>query len=758
MYKKIIIIILFFISTTQFAQITNEGKPLSWKLNSLETIQTHILPKFDLKKLQAEDLINDKLPKPFRFGFKHKVDFGFNDGQWTTLENGDRIWRIKFQSKGALSLNFIFNKFYLPNGSNLYLYNEDKSDLLGAYTSDNNNKNNSLGTWIVQGEAIIIEYFEPLNVKNKGILNIGNITHGYRNVSSFKDLKNLGDSGNCNQDVECPIGNDWEGHKDNNKKSVGMLLTNGSGWCSGALINNTNNDGTPYFLTANHCTDGENPANLSVRFGWISPNPVCATTANSTNGPTNMQMNGAMLRASNVNSDFALLEFNNDIPTSWDRTWAGWDNTDTTPTFVVGIHHPAGDIMKICRDNAGTIPVLDGGVYEWEITSAGGGWELGVTEGGSSGSPLYNQDGRIIGQLHRGGAACSGTVDNGDYDQYGRFAKSWDDIAGNSNQLQPWLDPNNTGQTIIDSYPPLQVYAIDASISINIPELNCGENQINPSLILQNNGSTSLTSATIQWNLDNGVNTTINWTGFLAQNSSENISLGNMTLSNGNHILNASVNNPNNTTDENTNNDSASKDISIEIYQTTQIHLDLLTDNYPGETSWNFKDENGTVLYSGNGYTQNDTHFLEDFDVQANQCYTFEIIDSIGDGICCDYGDGSYTLTTDDNTEIFVGGSFGNNETTEIAIGSTASVNDILSNNITIYPNPTKNSLNVNLNSISGEFKYILVNTLGQSIQQGNLINTNNILNISNIDKGMYFLKIKDVNSNNLMVEKIIIN
>ncbi len=762
MIKKITLFILILTSISLFSQVTNQGKPLSWKLKN-QSIKTIVLPKFDLKKLIDEDKINDKLAKPFRFGFKHEVKFGLNDGQWTTLNDGSKIWRIQFQSKNALSLNFIFDKFNLPKGSTLYLYNEDKTDLLGAYTSDNNNKNNSLGTWIVQGDTVTLEYYETANTSTKVQLHISNITHAYRNAQTVKDLKSLGSSGNCNQDVDCPIGTDFADLRDLNEKAVGMLLTNGEGWCSGALINNTNNDGTPYFLTANHCVDGENPANLAVRFGWISPNPVCATTQNSTNGPTNMQMNGTVLRANNTNSDFALLEFNNNIPASWDRTWAGWDNTDTTPNFVVGMHHPSGDIMKICRDNdpmtkvaqnaGGSSPIAQ----TWDINGGvNGGWEIGVTEGGSSGSPLFNQNGKIIGQLFGGGAACNGTVDNGEHDFYGRFGISWDAIAGNANQLKPWLDPNNTGATTIDSYPPLQTYTNDASISVNIPELNCGETQINPFLILTNHGTNTLTSATIQWNLNNGTNTTINWTGSLVQNASENINLGSISLTNGTHTLSAEIT----TTDENMNNNTASTDVIVNIYQTTQIHLDLLTDNYCEETSWTFKNAAGTVLYSGGNYTQDqqdNTHFLEDFNVPNNECYTFEINDTQGDGICCGYGNGSYTLTTDDSTVIFSGGEFGGNEITEIAIDNTASINDELTKNILIYPNPANNSLNIDLNNNKTTLKYKIINTLGQTVLEGKLINTNNTLNISTIEKGIYLVKISDIYSDKSMVKKIVI-
>lgn len=172
MKKQVLIVVLFLISNLIFSQVTNKGIPFSWKNNIETNLQTINLPKINLRKLQEEDVINDNLSKPYRFGFKHNVDFGFSNGKWTTLENGDRIWQIKFQSKNALSLNFIFNEFNLPIGSTLY---DDKSDLLGAYTAANNNLNNSLGTWIVKGETIWIEYYEPKNVMNQGLIHINAI-------------------------------------------------------------------------------------------------------------------------------------------------------------------------------------------------------------------------------------------------------------------------------------------------------------------------------------------------------------------------------------------------------------------------------------------------------------------------------------------------------------------------------------------------------------------------------------------------------
>ncbi len=57
--------------------------------------------------------------------------------------------------------------------------------------------------------------------------------------------------------------------KDINKKAVALIVVNNSYWCSGSLVNNTSNDGTPYFLTANHCYS--NPSQWAFMFNWISP-------------------------------------------------------------------------------------------------------------------------------------------------------------------------------------------------------------------------------------------------------------------------------------------------------------------------------------------------------------------------------------------------------------------------------------------------------------------------------------------------------
>jgi len=227
------------------------------------------------------------------------------------------------------------------------------------------------------------------------------------------------------------------------------------------------------------------------------------------------------------------------------------------------------------------------------------------------------------------------------------------------------------------------------------------------------------------------------------------------------HELNVSLTSVNSVTDDNPANDTTSKTVDIiETYDTTQIHLELLTDDYAHETSWEFRSLDGTILYSGGPYqegTDNNTIFGESFDVVQNECYFFEIFDEYGDGICCGFGNGHYTLTTDDGSVIINGGDFGPSEVTEIVITGTLGVSDNLAKNIIMFPNPANDFLNIQVIDDSGTYIYSIINILGQVIKKGSLNSGVNTISNINLNSGLYFVKVQDNVSNRSMVNKLLI-
>ncbi|HPF10968.1 MAG TPA: T9SS type A sorting domain-containing protein [Flavobacteriaceae bacterium] len=458
---RIFLLYFFFILSASLLSQELEQRPISWEIG-LRDIAPIELPPIDLVAIQAEDSIND-LDKslPWRYGILRPIVLDLREqGNLTVLNNGGHLYRMAIKSPNAVNLSVNFDGFYLPKGARLQMYNPSKTDFSKVYTANNNRWSKLLGSWYITGDVIVLEYYQPPGIVTPPVLKIGNIIHGYR-MGKVDDLVNpnpmLGfeDSGDCNYDVNCSVGSDFEERKNKLKKAVALLNLGNGHLCSSVLVNNTEQNKTPYLLTANHCLQDSNPQLWSVRFNWVSPNPVCGTPETSTNVQNNFTISGAELRASNALSDFALVELYSDIPDSWDVAFAGWDRSDSTPLYEVGIHHPNGDIMKVCRDNDPAMKDIANGTKVWLIkghsVGNGNGWDLGTTESGSSGSPLFNQEGRIIGQLYAGLSSCNGVATNGEYDIYGRFAVSWDAGSTPQTRLKDWLDPFNTGVMAVNT-------------------------------------------------------------------------------------------------------------------------------------------------------------------------------------------------------------------------------------------------------------------------------------------------------------------
>ncbi len=292
---------------------------------------------------------------------------------------------------------------------------------------------------------------------------------------------------------------------------------------------------------------------------------------------------------------------------------------------------------------------------------------------------------------------------------------------------------------------PAVIYDLDGRVKINNLNLDECDLSITPQIEIVNNGNNPISSITYSYDIDGNSPTSVNWSGSLANfGDSVIIDLPTLPSGSGAHTFNVSISNPNGSTDMNTANDTNTEAYSFgnSFMGSTSIELELTTDNWGDETTWEFANSSGTVLYSGGPLSDNTT-YNESFAIQDNECYTFTIYDEYSDGICCDYGTGSYTLTDNLGTVIFTGGEFGALETTTITTASLSTSEFELSSTISIYPNPTTNVLHIKNTNSNVPDSYTVYNMLGQVVLSKNIAAEADLsVNTSNLSNGMYFIKI----------------
>ncbi len=455
-YILFVVIFLCVIPLSLKSQISIGGIPPSFEYDlSKSTIQTLNIQKPNITQLLLEDELSDKKGEAYRMGILLPVNKGIhNSGTWTRLSNGDKIWQLRITAKGALATSLYYDKFYLPKGSRLYVYNDGKTNLIGAFTSKNNHASGFFATELISGDATILEYYEPFTVNETVIINISDINYAYRGVNIVNNNKyGFGSSGACEVNMNCSEGNNWQIQKASVAR-INVRVGASSSWCTGSLVNNTLQDFKPYLLTADHCgTNASATDIMQWMFYFNYESPSCSNP--SSEGNLNSQsMTGAVKianggNAGNTGSDFLLLLLNNDIPETYNPYFLGWDKSGDSSISGVSIHHPAGDIKKISTYTTPLVTsaynsVLSHWKVYWDATTNG----HGVTEGGSSGSPIFNTSGKIIGTLTGGGASCSNLTAP---DYYGKFDWHWDkNGATQTEHLKEWLDPINSNVTLLD--------------------------------------------------------------------------------------------------------------------------------------------------------------------------------------------------------------------------------------------------------------------------------------------------------------------
>ena len=455
------------------AQISEGGTPQGLLPENAYAIpalpEPIVLEAPDGKKLLADDAQN---PERSRFAVPlAPVDFfPDNAGQWTTLPNGDRLWRCALTANKALGLLLLFDRFSLPAGSRLFAYSSNGGQIHGAYTEASCLPSGQFLIGPVSGETTVLELYEPASAAPADIhLNRVDFVYDPAGINPAGTPEDFGDALACNININCSLGQNWQTEKRGVARIL-MIFSNGAGWCTGNLIANTAGSAEPYFLTAHHCQIiGTSPNFAQWRFDFDYEAPSCPNPATE---PAKKSILGCQRMAFRDETDFMLLKLN-PIPAGYNLYFSGWNRTPATNSLVQNstfIHHPSGDIKKISRDNdPATIfaQTIDWGPG-FGVSPANTHWRTVTDEGiyqpGSSGCALFDQNKRIVGQLHGGNFDPVNCTVSGAW--FGRFDLSWDQGASSASRLREWLDPNNTNALTQNGY--AQPAPALASISGNI--------------------------------------------------------------------------------------------------------------------------------------------------------------------------------------------------------------------------------------------------------------------------------------------------
>lgn len=439
------VVIIAFSATLALSPVESEADAgrrlppgLLQPVKTIDEVARVEMPAVDIAAYLEEDARQERSGRPAPLRFAAGLETAITPdgaGSWETLADGSSLWRLRIASPGALSLNLGLDRFELSEGAALWLYDGNGTMVQGPYTGENRNAEGGLWTAVVLGDEVVVELHLPAGSEQRTDLRIASVNHGYREFGEAESPAGP-KQGSCNIDVICPEGDPWR----DQIRATARIMISGSFLCSAQLVNTTAEDGAPYMLTAQHCVENASQATSVVAF-WNYESPSCGLLAG---GSLAENQSGASLIALwpyQTGSDFALILLDQTPNPSFNVYYSGWDASGGIPSGSVGIHHPSGDEKAISfnTDPLDKVNYYGTGDNQWRINQ----WEVGTTEGGSSGSCIYDPDsGLCVGTLTAGTAACSNPSG---YDIYGRMDAHWTGDGTPTGRLSDWLDPLGTG-------------------------------------------------------------------------------------------------------------------------------------------------------------------------------------------------------------------------------------------------------------------------------------------------------------------------
>lgn len=284
--------------------------------------------------------------------------------------------------------------------------------------------------------------------------------------------------------------------------------------------------------------------------------------------------------------------------------------------------------------------------------------------------------------------------------------------------------------------------------------------ELNPSIVIRNNGNDNLTSLKIRYKINESGTKVYNWTGDLMTFQSEVVTIPNVPFfhnDNGTNTIEITLADPNNGTDGVLENNTLVKEFSTAPNSSSNVRLDLSHDQYGDEITWELVNSSGSVLYSGGPYANSAGTKTEDFSLTNSDCYEFIIYDSFGDGQI--NGASGVKLTDTDNNVVLLENyaqygsegrfNFGvNAKDNETLIPDSADVlasikNPEILNVFNVYPNPTNSFINVDVKTLNHQAVNVqLFDVMGRKIQEQTSIIESTNFNVNNLSEGIYFINV----------------
>lgn len=379
-----------------------------------------------------------------------KINF-FDQAESFFSHDGTLCYKLTLTARDAQGLSVAFSRFQIPEGGRFYIYTAEQH--LGAFTKTSNPDGNFFATAPLRGNEITLQYEAPQG-NPPATIEIDHLGYLFRLEGlALRDLSKEGSSTLCEVNVNCPEGDLTRQQQDAVVQIYGKVGKS-YGYCTGTVVNNTSEDFTPYILTAAHCGGITNPLPAEDYKAWIFTfhyeKPNCQN--NYQHADKMLTLSGCEMisfLATDGKSDGLLLKLTSAIPKYYGVYYAGWDRSETIGTKHIGLHHPNGDMMKVSTSSEKPIIATyadrqhKGGKnaflnVKYQKTDNG----HGVTEGGSSGSPLFNEEGLLVATLTGGASSCS-NAEGSNY--YGRMAYHWDKYEAVGKSVASTLDPQGGG-------------------------------------------------------------------------------------------------------------------------------------------------------------------------------------------------------------------------------------------------------------------------------------------------------------------------